>query len=185
MQPRRSWVLNRRKFVTGAASTVTLLAGMSRIAGAVPKEVQEVNSSMTITEEDVIKHATRYFTALRTRGTADELAAFFLNPCPRIYFADTGNSIGMEELHAFHQRFKREKMELSRFNVMPLNDEPARARTLGTVYREAVSDEAGKTINSVVGEDWILERTSSSELKFVLYLNTFHHQLPDSAPFPF
>jgi len=53
-QPRRSWVLNRRKFVTGAASTVTLLAGMSRIAGAVPKEVQEVNSSMTITEEDVI-----------------------------------------------------------------------------------------------------------------------------------
>jgi hypothetical protein len=68
---------------------------------------------------------------------------------------------------------------------MPLNDEPARARTLGTVYWEAVSDEAGKTINSVVGEDWILERISSSDLKFVLYLNTFHHQLPDSAPFPF
>ena len=140
---------------------------------------------MIITEDDVMKHATQYFTALRTGSTAAELATFFLNPCPRIYFASTGTSIDMEELHEFHQRFKQEKMELSRFNVMSLSDEPARARTLGTVYWEAVSYEADKTINSVVGEDWILERTSSGELKFVLYINTFHHQLPDSAPFPF
>jgi hypothetical protein len=53
------------------------------------------------------------------------------------------------------------------------------------VYWEAVSAEAGKTINSVVGEDWIVQRTSPEDLKFVLYINSFHHQLPDSAPFPF
>jgi len=37
-------------------------------------------------------------------------------------------------------------------------------------------------IKAVVGEDWIIERTASGALKFVLYVNTFHHVLPDSAP---
>jgi hypothetical protein len=177
--------LDRRQFVTGAASTVVVLAGISPVAGATPNEIHEGSLSMIITEDDVIKHATRYFTALRTGATPDELTAFFLNPCPRIYFADSGKSIDMTELHDFHRQFEREKMELSRFNVMALSEEPARARTLGTVYWEAVSGEADKTINSVVGEDWILERTPGGDLKFVLYINTFHHQLPNSAPFPF
>jgi hypothetical protein len=34
----------------------------------------------------------------------------------------------------------------------------------------------------VTGEDWIIERTSSGALKFVLYMNPFHQLLPDSAP---
>ena len=37
-------------------------------------------------------------------------------------------------------------------------------------------------IKAVVGEDWLLERATSGELKFVLYINTFHHMLPKSAP---
>ena len=37
-------------------------------------------------------------------------------------------------------------------------------------------------IKAVVGEDWILERAQGGALKFVLYINTFHHPLPDSAP---
>jgi hypothetical protein len=37
-------------------------------------------------------------------------------------------------------------------------------------------------IKAVVGEDWILERTPAGTLKFVLYINTFHHLLPGSAP---
>ena len=37
-------------------------------------------------------------------------------------------------------------------------------------------------IKAVVGEDWILERAVCGALKFVLYINTFHHLLPDSAP---
>ena len=37
-------------------------------------------------------------------------------------------------------------------------------------------------IKAVVGEDWIIERAASGALKFVLYVNTFHHFLPDSAP---
>ena len=41
---------------------------------------------------------------------------------------------------------------------------------------------APNVIKAVVGEDWILKRTASGALKFVLYINTFHHLLPDSAP---
>jgi len=39
-----------------------------------------------------------------------------------------------------------------------------------------------KVIKTVVGEDWILERTQSGKPAFVLYVNTFHHALPDPAP---
>jgi hypothetical protein len=37
-------------------------------------------------------------------------------------------------------------------------------------------------IKAIVGEDWIIERVASGELKFVLYMSTFHQLLPDSAP---
>ena len=57
-------------------------------------------------------------------------------------------------------------------------------RARGTVYWQA--EFPGRTgtqvIKAVVGEDWILERPASGGLKFVLYLNTFHHFLPNSAP---
>ena len=41
---------------------------------------------------------------------------------------------------------------------------------------------APNVIKAVVGEDWIIEKMPSGDLKFVLYTNTFHHPLPDSAP---
>jgi len=54
----------------------------------------------------------------------------------------------------------------------------------GTVYWQAEFPGAPtpKVIKAVVGEDWIIERAASGALKFVLYVNTFHHFLPDSAP---
>jgi len=33
-----------------------------------------------------------------------------------------------------------------------------------------------------VGEDWIVQRLPSGELKIALYVNAYHHFLPDSAP---
>jgi hypothetical protein len=57
-------------------------------------------------------------------------------------------------------------------------------RARGTVYWQAEFPDrpAPNVIKAVVGEDWLLERATSGELKFVLYINTFHHMLPDSAP---
>ena len=59
-----------------------------------------------------------------------------------------------------------------------------RVRDTGTVYWQAefAGRPAPSVIKAVVGEDWILERTPSGDLKFVLYMNTFHHTLADSAP---
>ncbi len=37
-------------------------------------------------------------------------------------------------------------------------------------------------IRVVVGEDWIVQRTSDGALKIVLYINPYHRFLPDSAP---
>jgi hypothetical protein len=56
-------------------------------------------------------------------------------------------------------------------------------RARGTVYWQAEFPQRPqpKVIKAVVGEDWIIERAASGELKFVLYINTFHHFLPDSA----
>ena len=54
----------------------------------------------------------------------------------------------------------------------------------GTVYWQA--EFAGRpepnVIKAVVGEDWILEKLPSGDLKFVLYTNTFHHALPRFGP---
>jgi len=64
---------------------------------------------------------------------------------------------------------------------------PERVRATGTVYWQAelAGRPAPNVIKAVVGEDWILERTPSGGLMFVLYMNTFHHTLPDSAPLDF
>ena len=70
------------------------------------------------------------------------------------------------------------------FDLTPLNEAPERVRARGTVYWQA--EFPGRlppnVIKAVVGEDWIIERAPGGTLKFVLYLNTFHHFLPDSAP---
>jgi hypothetical protein len=67
--------------------------------------------------------------------------------------------------------------------LTPLNASPERVRATGTVHWQAFRGRpAPNVIKAVVGEDWILERTPSGKLAFVLYMNTFHHTLPDSAP---
>jgi hypothetical protein len=63
--------------------------------------------------------------------------------------------------------------------LTPLNASPERVRATGTVYWQAeiAGRPAPNVIKAVVGEDWILERTPSGDLTFVLYTNTFHHTL--------
>ena len=68
---------------------------------------------------------------------------------------------------------------------MPISEDPARVRAVGTVYWEAQHVEAPSSgsslIKAIVGEDWIIERKSDGKLCFVLYRNSFHHPLPESA----
>ncbi|MGY8997838.1 MAG: hypothetical protein ACKVH7_15465, partial [Alphaproteobacteria bacterium] len=59
-----------------------------------------------------------------------------------------------------------------------------KARAIGAVYWEGrpVTSGQGDLIKCVVGEDWIVQRNGDGELKIALYINTYHHFLPDSAP---
>ena len=89
-----------------------------------------------------------------------------------------------EEHYKLHAQWINELHTLGDFSLTPLSASPERVRAIGTVYwqGEYRARPAPNVIKAVVGEDWVLERTPSHELKFVLYMNTFHHLLPDSAP---
>ena len=75
-------------------------------------------------------------------------------------------------------------VHLEPWDVVQLCDEPERARAKGGVLWQGrpPGGEDGP-LKIVVGEDWIVQRVESGELKFALYINTHHQVLPDSAPF--
>ncbi len=138
---------------------------------------------MPITLDEVIDHGTRWFNTVMSGGTAAEQAKFFLDPNSRIVVMPSGVTFNCEEHYQLHLQWINELHEFSEFNLMPLCEQPERVRAIGTVYWQAENPNQAKPniIKSVVGEDWILERTASGKLKFILYMNTFHHLLPDSA----
>ena len=102
----------------------------------------------------------------------------------RIYIAWNGATIDLDDHAKLHARWINERHSFGHFVLTPLHASPERARATGSVYWEAEDRErpAPNVIKAIVGEDWIVERATSGELKFVLYVNTFHHTLPESAP---
>jgi hypothetical protein len=139
---------------------------------------------MGITLKDVLDHGTRWFNTVMSGGSAAAQATFFLHPNPLIYVTATGVAINLDDHRRVHAQWINELYHFGPFSLTDLNQLPSRARATGTVYWQAeyASRLAPNVIKAVVGEDWILERTPGGELKFVLYMNGFHHLLPDSAP---
>lgn len=137
-----------------------------------------------ITVDDVRDFGNRWFDTVGNGGSAADQAAFFHDPHARIHVVWNGATFDFEEHHRLHTQWINERHQFGHFHLTPLNASPERARATGTVYWQA--EFAGRptpnTIKAVVGEDWILERGPSGNLLFVLYMNTFHHTLPDSAP---
>lgn len=118
------------------------------------------------------------------KGTAEDQAKFFLHPEPRIFISH-GEDISLQTNYDIHQNLTDEKhVVLEPWDITPLCDEPERARAVGAVYWEGrpVGSVEGGLIKCVVGEDWIVQRLPSGELKIALYVNSYHHFLPDSAP---
>lgn len=137
-----------------------------------------------ITLDEVLDFAGRWFDTVMNGGSAADQAAFFLDPRSRIYVLENGATFGFEEHFRLHAQWINEVHALGQFTLTPLNASPERVRAMGTVYWQAefAGRPAPNVIKAVVGEDWIVERKPSGELAFVLYMNTFHHTLPDSAP---
>lgn len=140
---------------------------------------------MPITKDEVIALMNAFHdTVMFKKGTAAEQAAFFLHPEPRI-FLPHGEDISLEANYEIHQRLTDEAHHpLQQWDITPLCDKPWRARAVGAVYWQGRLIDAGPDalIKCVVGEDWIVQRIASGELRIALYVNPYHHFLPDSAP---
>ena len=137
-----------------------------------------------ITLDEVLNHGMTWFECVMRGGSPAEQAAFFLHPHARIFIVSSGVTIDLDEHHKLHTQWVNERHELGGFTLTRLSETPERVRAIGTVYWEAQDPKRPppNVIKAVVGEDWIVERIPSGELKFVLYMNLFHHLVSDSAP---
>lgn len=138
----------------------------------------------SIAVEDVRALADDFFHSIASGESGSSLARLFRHPDSRIHTPD-GQAFSLEDHRLLHTRWTAERHQLGEFQLMPISDDPVRVRAVGTVYWEAQYVEAPSSgsslIKAVVGEDWIIERKPDGKLCFVLYRNSFHHPLPESA----
>jgi len=139
---------------------------------------------MAITREEVIKLENGFHhCSMIAKGTAAEQARFFPHPEPRIIVLH-GEDITLQKNYEIHQALTDEMHRSEHWEVTPLSDDPERVRAVGRVYWQGRPANAppGTLLKCYVGEDWIVQRVPSGDLKIALYINTYHQFLPDSAP---
>ena len=141
---------------------------------------------MAISLDDILDLSSRYHhvTGIE-KGDASAQAAFFVHPNPVIY-VEHASDLTLQANYEIHQGIADEQfLHLEPWNVTQLCEEPERARAVGNVLWQGrpIGGEQRGLIKVVVGEDWIVQRVPSGELKFALYINAHHHVLPDSAAF--
>ncbi len=140
---------------------------------------------MPITLQEVLEFADRWLATVLGRGTPAEQAAFFVDPDSRLYILETGELMTFQDNYNLHCQLTNEVHTLGGFTMTPLNASPDRVRATGRFYWQAEYAQkrpVPNVIKSIAGIDCIIERVASSELKFVLYMSSFHQLLPDSAP---
>ena len=140
---------------------------------------------MAITHEDIVALASAFHDAsMVKKSTAAEMAEFFLYPESRIFVLH-GGDLTLQANYEIHQKLVDEiHWTVGTRDITPLGDNPERARVQGIVYWQGrhVDQADGALLKCYVGEDWVVERVPSGELKFVIYVNSFHRFLPDAAP---
>ena len=139
---------------------------------------------MAITKNEVVALGDAFHAVTARAGTVAEQAAFFLYPEPRIFVLH-GADLTLQGNQEIHLKLTDERHIASDYwEITPLCDQPERARAIGAIYWEGrlKAPPAGGLIKCIVGEDWIVQRVASGALKFALYVNPYHHFLPDSAP---
>jgi hypothetical protein len=63
-----------------------------------------------------------------------------------------------------------------------LSENPEKVRVTGAIlWRATPRDASLPPLATIAGEDWVVERCSDGKLRFSLYINTYHHQLPGTA----
>lgn len=140
---------------------------------------------MAITLDEALDLVTRFHHLTQVdKGDAAAQASFFLYPESIIYVPHAGD-LTLQRNYEIHQGLTDEKcVNLDPWDFQNVSASPERARITGNVYWEGTpvgSD--GGPLKVIVGEDWVIERVADGSLKIVLYINTHHYVLPDSAPF--
>ncbi|KTD18527.1 hypothetical protein [Legionella israelensis] len=143
---------------------------------------------MPIGQEEIIELSHQFHNLVMVKkGNAEQQSEFFLYPEPRIFLLH-GEDISLQKNHEIHQKLIDEiHIPQKSWLITPLCNEPERVRAVGCVYWEGRvrHSKNREKIKCFVGEDWIVQRTSDGQLKFVLYINAYHHFLPDSAMISF
>ncbi len=139
---------------------------------------------MAITKDDVLSLMNAFHDVVMLRkGTATEQSAFFLRRDEARVFVPHGEDLSLQTNYEIHQKLTDEvHIPLDPWEITELSRSPERARAVGAVYWEGrVVGAPDAVIKVVVGEDWIVQREPGGDLKIVLYVNPYHHFLPDSA----
>lgn len=141
---------------------------------------------MAISLDEVLDLMSRFHDVVMIdKGDARAQGEFFLYADPLIYVPH-GEDLSLQTNYEIHQRISDElHVPLESWEITQLSESPEKARAVGAVYWQGrvVGGSRDAQIKVVVGEDWIVQRTSDGELKIVLYINPYHRFLPDSAPF--
>ena len=134
---------------------------------------------MAITEEQVREFAGQWFTTVFSRQGPEAQGRFFVDEDPRVFIGN-GDTYNLTEHDALHDAWSYESHVMGPIELTHIKDDPERVRVSATVYWEAMPKDGDELVRTVAGEDWILENTPEG-LKFVLYMATFFHALPNSA----
>jgi hypothetical protein len=141
---------------------------------------------MAISLDEILDLGARYHHLVGVeKGDAAAQAAFFIHPDP-VICVEHASDLTLQANYESHRGITDEEfVHLEPWTVTQLCEQPERARAVGGVLwqGQSIGAEAQGLIKVVVGEDWIVQRVPTGELKFALYINTHHQLLPDSAPF--
>ena len=137
---------------------------------------------MAITKDEIIELMNQFHdVVMKEKGDGKAQAKFFFHPEPRIIILH-GTDLSMQRNYEIHQNLEDEiHVPCKDWLITPLCDQPERARCVGAVYWQARQKGSTKLLKCVVGEDWIVQRIETGELKIVMYINSYHHFLPDSS----
>ena len=139
---------------------------------------------MAITFEEALDLVTRFHHLTQIeKGDAAAQGEFFLYPNSIIYVPHASD-LTLQKNYEIHQGLTDERcVNLMPWDFQNTSTSPERVRITGDVYWEGRQTKSGGLLKVIVGEDWVIERVADGSLKIVLYINTHHRVLPDSAPF--
>ncbi|MDO8306891.1 MAG: hypothetical protein Q7V58_00855 [Actinomycetota bacterium] len=138
---------------------------------------------MPISLQEAIDMAQRYHVAASSRGDRSEVADFFTHPDGIAVHILHGDDLMIDDVIEAMKGFTDHHFEpMDPWTLTPLCEELEKARVTGAIYWRATPvDAASPLMEAIVGEDWVVERGSDGKLRFSLYINPYHHQLPGSA----